>query len=220
MEWICDRIKLTTFQLKCIAIISMAVDHTGAILFPEKIVLRYIGRLAFPIFCFLLVEGFFHTRDIYRYMKRILIFAFISEIPYDLAFRGTVLEFEHQNVFFTLFFGVLLMYVLGRAGEWPEKVMEVLIVMWVTVALHTDYSYKGILLIVLFYLLRNRRWLRTVAGVAWNFIWNSSVQGYGALAMIPIAFYSGERGRSMKYFFYVFYPLHLLILYGIGRWVI
>lgn len=100
---------LNSFQLKCIAVITMIIDHTGAVLFPDNMTLRYIGRIAFPIFCFLLVEGFFHTRDVRKYMLRLGMFAVISEIPYDLAFRDTVIEFEHQNVFFTLFIGVVMM---------------------------------------------------------------------------------------------------------------
>ncbi len=145
---------INSFQLKWIAVITMIIDHTGAVLFPDNMVFRYIGRIAFPIFCFLLVEGFFHTRDVRKYMLRLGLFALISEIPYDLAFRDTVLEFEHQNVFFALLLGVVM-------------------------------------------------------------IWNGSVQMYGAAATAFLIFYNGEKGASMKYFFYLFYPLHLLALYGI-----
>ena len=102
--------KLDSFQLKWIAIITMLIDHVGAIFFPGNLVFRYVGRIAFPIFCFQLVEGFFHTRNIEKYMLRLGIFAIISEIPYDLAFRGNILDFEHQNVFFTLFLGILMLY--------------------------------------------------------------------------------------------------------------
>src|SRR5699024_2332190 len=100
---------LSGFQLKCIAILSMALDHTGAVLFPQEIWLRCAGRLAFPVFCFLIVEGFVHTHDVYRYMARLGVFALISEIPYDLAFRGVCLEFAYQNVFFTLLIGIVMM---------------------------------------------------------------------------------------------------------------
>lgn len=219
MEQIGMKIRLNSFQLKWIAIISMAIDHTGAILFPQMLILRCIGRIAFPIFCYLLVEGFFHTRNIYHYMIRLFIFAVVSEIPYDLAFRGEILEFSHQNVFLTLFLGVVLMYILKRASTWPEKVIEILLVMWIAGVLRTDYGFNGILLIVSFYLLRDRFWIKITAGVVWNFISDSYIQRYGALAMLPIALYNGERGRSMKYFFYIFYPLHLFILYGVSRWL-
>ena len=182
-------------------------------------VFRYIGRISFPIFCFLLVEGFCHTHDIFGYMARLGAFALMSEIPYDLAFNGEVLEFTHQNVFFTLLLGVILMYVLEKGGEWPQKAVEVLLVMWMAVFFHTDYGYRGILLIFIFYQLRRFRWAKIGCGAAWNLIWNRSIQGYGAFAMIPIALYNGSRGKKMKYFFYIFYPAHLLILFVISRYI-
>lgn len=204
---------LNSFQLKCIAVITMIIDHTGAVLFPTNLLLRYIGRISFPIFCFLLVEGFFHTRDVRKYIVRLGAFALISEIPYDLAFRRTVLEFEHQNVFFTLFIGVIMMYVLEKSAELPIKVIDVLLAMWFASFLCTDYRFKGILLIAIYYFLRENRLGKFGFGAVWNFIWNWKVQMYGAIASIPIALYNGQRGPSMKYFFYVFYPAHLLVLY-------
>lgn len=195
----------------------MVIDHVGAIFFPAEWTFRYIGRLAFPIFCFLLVEGVHYTHDIRRYMLRLGIFAVISEVPYDLAFHGEILEFEGQNVFFTLFLGVMLLYLLEKGGEWPVKVLEVLLFMWIAVILKTDYSFKGILLISMFYFLRGYRWIKLAGGALWNFLWNNPIQEYGVFSVIPLALYNGERGRSMKYFFYVFYPLHLTILFLIFK---
>ena len=211
------KIRLTSYQLKWIAIITMVIDHTGAVLFPECMLMREIGRVSFPIFCFLLVEGFFHTHDLYQYMIRLGTFAVISEIPYDLAFRETILEFTHQNVFFTLLLGVLMMYVLQMAGEWPTKVVEVLLVMWAAVCLKTDYSFKGILLILVFYLFRQNKRLKLAGGILWNFLWKGNLQKYGAIAMFPIALYNGERGKGIKYFFYIFYTMHLFLLFLMKR---
>lgn len=211
---------LNSFQLKWIAVITMIIDHTGAVLFPGNMVFRYIGRIAFPIFCFLLVEGFFHTRDVRKYMLRLGIFALISEIPYDLAFRDTAFEFEHQNVFFTLLVGVLMMYALEQSREWPVKVTEVLLAMWAADLLCADYRFKGILLIAVYYFFRRYRWEKHAAGAVWNLLWNGNVQMYGAVATIFLVFYNGEKGASMKYFFYLFYPLHLLVLYGIHHMVL
>ena len=205
---------LNSFQLKCIAVLTMIIDHTGAVLFPGDLVFRYIGRISFPIFCFLLVEGFSHTRDMRKYMLRLGVFAVISEIPYDLAFRDTVLEFGHQNVFFSLFIGVVMMYALEKNAEWPIKVTEVLLAMWVAVFLRTDYGFKGILLISIYYFLRRYRWRKHVAGAVWNLLWNQ-IQRYGVFATVFLVLYNGEKGPSMKYFFYLFYPLHLLVLYAI-----
>lgn len=208
---------LDSFQLKCIAIVSMALDHTGAVLYPSQIWLRCLGRIAFPIFCFLIVEGFFHTHDVRRYMGRLGVFALISEIPYDLAFRGVPLEYDHQNVFFTLLIGIGMMVLLERNREWPVKAVILLLAMWLAVLIRSDYNFRGILLIFVFYIFHESRWLAVTAGGFWNFLYQGVIQKYGVLSVLPLALYIGERGRKMKYFFYIFYPVHLLLLYGISR---
>ena len=208
---------LDSFQLKCIAIVSMALDHTGAVLYPSQIWLRCLGRIAFPIFCFLIVEGFFHTHDVRRYMGRLGVFALISEIPYDLAFRGVPLEYAHQNVFFTLLIGIGMMVLLERNREWPVKAVILLLAMWLAVLIRSDYNFRGVLLIFVFYIFHESRWLAVTAGGFWNFLYQGVIQKYGVLSVLPLALYNGERGRKMKYFFYIFYPSHLLLLYGISR---
>lgn len=222
---------LTSFQLKCIAVVTMVIDHIGAILYPGDLIFRYIGRIAFPIFCFLLVEGFFHTHDRIQYMIRLGIFAILSEIPYDLAFRNQTLEFTRQNVYFTLLLGVLMMCVLSISANWPERIMILLLFMWAGEFLKADYGFRGILLIFIYYLSREAK-LKTdqtyaighktglLTGALWNFLWKQKAQWYGVAASIPIGLYNGERGRNMKYFFYLFYPLHLLVLYMIHRYIV
>lgn len=195
----------------------MALDHTGAVLYPSQIWLRCLGRIAFPIFCFLIVEGFFHTRDVRRYMGRLGVFALISEIPYDLAFRGVPLEYAHQNVFFTLLIGIGMMILLERNREWPVKAVILLLAMWLAVLIRSDYNFRGVLLIFVFYIFHESRWLAVTAGGLWNFLYQGVIQKYGVLSVLPLALYNGERGRKMKYFFYIFYPAHLLLLYGISR---
>ena len=123
------RIGITSYQLKWIAIVTMLIDHIGAVLFPGEMILRYVGRISFPIFCFLLTEGVRYTRDIRMYMLRLGGFAILSEIPYDLAFHGRVVDPRYQNVFFTLLLGVILTYLLEHSAEWPLKVVEILLVM-------------------------------------------------------------------------------------------
>lgn len=193
----------------------MLIDHIGAILFPAQMGFRIIGRFSFPIFCFLLVEGFHHTKDVKKYMIRLGIFALVSEIPYDLAFRNVFLEFERQNVFFTLLLGVGLMYLLQRTNRGYVKICYVFLAMWAAVTLGMSYDYRGILLIMIYYVCRSNQVAKLVLGSAWNFLW-TGVQQFGVFASIPIAFYNGEKGKSMKYMFYVFYPVHLLILYFIS----
>ena len=213
MGFIRSKFGLNTFQLKLIAITSMLIDHIGAVLLPEYLVLRYIGRIAFPIFCFLLTEGFFHTRDICRYGYRLALFALLSEIPYDLAFSQSVFTLEKQNVFFTLLVGFGLLHILEKSKERPIQIVEILLAMWLAEILRTDYGFRGILLICIFYYLREFPLARTAAGAFWNFMFKGRVQHYGVLSMLPIALYNGKKGPGLKYMFYIFYPLHLLVLH-------
>lgn len=211
---------LNSFQLKWIAIIAMAVDHTGAVLYPQEPLFRAVGRLAFPIFCFLLVEGFFHTRDVYRYMGRLFLFAILSEVPYDLALTGTIWDISGQNVFFTLTAGVFLMHLMERSREIPVKVIDILLVMWAVEIFRTDYAFRGILLIVIYYICRDKKWQKLCAGAAWNLLYGpGKIQCCGVAATVPIALYNGERGNGNRNFFYLFYPLHLLFLYGMKVWI-
>lgn len=195
----------------------MLIDHVGAILYPGEHLFRYVGRLAFPIFCFLLVEGFIHTRNVWKYMGRLGLFALLSEIPYDLAFHKSFWAPEKQNVFFTLCIGLGMLCILNKERESVVKAGVVILAMWAAELLRTDYGFLGVLLIEIFWLARKHRLAGGILAAGWNFLWQNPLQYAGALAVIPIAAYNGKKGRSMKYFFYLFYPTHLLILYLIAE---
>lgn len=223
--------------LKIIAIVTMLIDHIGAsligpmrqllpppsqlgnlcrIIYPH---MRQIGRLAFPIFCFLLVEGFLHTSNVKKYAFRLFLFALISELPFDYAFSNHLIYQSHQNVYFTLWIGLLVMmgmsYFEYRGSQskfdpYINLLMQILIAaggLLFARFLHTDYSYKGVFLIIVLYSLRLDRKLQAIFG-AIAISWEAAAP----LAFLPIWFYNGKRGRQMKYFFYWFYPVHLLIL--------
>lgn len=198
----------------------MAIDHTGAVLFPENAALRCIGRIAFPVFCFLLVEGFIHTRDVRRYMGRLALFAFLSEIPFDLAFYGVPFQFRYQNVFFTLLGGVALMYFWEKYRAWYIRGVFVLFFVWIAGAILSDYGGSGILLILIYYMFREHRKTKLILGAGWNVLFFQGIQWFGAGASLPIACYNGKKGPGMKYFFYVFYPAHLLLLYAIKKYMV
>lgn len=180
-----------------------------------------IGRIAFPIFCFLLVEGFTHTSDIKKYVMRLGIFALLSEIPFDLAFKGQFLEFTYQNIFFTLFIGLLVMvsfkYIEERA-EWNKGIKfslslgALILGMFTADFLKTDYAAIGIICIMVIFLFRKNKLHQIIAGCV-AFIWEITAP----IAFIPIGFYKGERGLNVKYLFYIFYPAHLLVLYLIAK---
>lgn len=205
--------QINTFTLKMIAIVSMIIDHVGHIFFPEVMLFRIVGRLSFPIFAYVLTEGFVYTTDVKKYMLRLGIFALLSEIPYDLAIMGSVLEFTHQNVFFTLFFGVLMLWLMTKTNNMILQYGTVMVMLFLCRFLHTDYSNIAILLIFIFYIFRERK-IEKLLIVGLIFIaLTGGVQIYAVLALPLIALHNREQGPKMKAFFYLFYPAHLLILY-------
>ena len=179
-------------------------------------IMRMIGRVAFPIFCFLLVEGFLRTRDVKKYAIRLGAFALISEIPFNLALTSKVMEFQYQNVYFTLLIGLLTMLAFDKIDktEWikPAKLLLCVVALATGAVLaeflRTDYGAKGVVCILVLYIFRNQKLLQIIAGCV-SFLWETTAP----FAFIPIAFYNGKRGLQLKYIFYLFYPLHLLILY-------
>ncbi len=224
--------------LKLMAIIIMLIDHTGATVIRSISALpsimsnhelrvlwqqiynasRSIGRLAFPIFCFLIVEGFVYTRSLSRYALRLFLFALISEIPFDIALKGNWYYPGSQNVYFTLLIGLLVLIGIRYLTDNGTRRLllglvpiaaGMLLAWW----LKTDYSYKGVFLIAVLYLLRSSRLYQCIGGAA-SVTWELPAP----LAFIPIYFYNGERGIPLKYFFYFFYPVHLMILYVLKTW--
>lgn len=202
------------FILKMIAVVTMLIDHIGAVLYPGDMIWRYIGRIAFPIFVFLLTEGFAHTKDAKKYGMRLFVFALISEIPFDLAIHGTVLEFSGQNVFFTLWIGLLMLMILEHfRGKIPLQVLTAVLCMLAAYLLRTDYDYKGILLILVFWLFRGQPVRRLIGFAAVVLLLFEPIEYFALLAYIPILLYNGKRGLPLKYLFYIFYPAHLSCLY-------
>ena len=217
--------------MKMIAIITMLIDHIGAVLIPSNttayLIFRSIGRLAFPIFAFLIVEGFYHTRDVKRYLTRLGIFALVSEIPFDLAFYGDF-YMGHQNIFFTLFLGLLLIMVMKDIERrFPKNLITsnaintLLVISFCIIAflLKTDYNFLGILLITAFYLFRGSKMLLVLSILLIFGTPIGDISILATLSMVFISLYNGKKGKGMKYFFYVFYPAHLLILFLIFKYV-
>lgn len=207
---------LSGFQLKILAIVLMTIDHIGIALFPEIVIFRIIGRIAFPIFALLLVEGALHTKDIKKYLRRLLLLAFISEIPFDLLVYGSVWEWKLQNVFFTLFIGVLCIHCLETMLDGVMKLACIMVLVSISEWLNLDYGAFGVLLILAIYFLRGNIMKQSVAIILLGAFAGGNLEGYAGLSVIPIALYNGERGYPMKYFFYAYYPIHLLVLWGIG----
>ena len=223
---------LTSNQLKLLAIVSMVVDHTGAVLFPQYRLLRLIGRAAFPIYVFLLVEGFFHTHSRPKYLLRLSVFALISEVPFDLALYSQAFNGYRCNVFFTLAIGMVLMMLADKLvqsppaspKELPQALFAVALLMgcfcladW----LKTDYGAAGVLAIGAGYCLA-RIGLQggiVFAGIVAALATQKPIEAWAFAALPFVLCYHGSPGRrnkALQYFFYAFYPAHLLVLYLIA----
>ena len=245
---------ITGSTLKIIAMITMLIDHIGATIVLQFVqrnpnsfdalgnvrmtgmvilyyILRGIGRLAFPIFIFLLLEGFLYTHNRFLYIGRLLLFAVISEIPFDLAvnlsakwiLKGHFLEFTSQNVFFTLAIGMIVLTALeGLRALQMDTILKTILTVGVAAlgaalayAMHTDYGAIGVLAICTAYGFRNQKKELRMAAPC---VVLSVLDMLELCALVDAAivhFYNGKRGLKLKWVFYIFYPLHLLILAGI-----
>lgn len=262
---------LTGNALKLIAMITMLIDHIAYVILERGIlyrvvyvngeaihelrdsnqfleivnlVLRGVGRIAFVIFLFLLVEGFIHTSNVFKYALRLGIFAIISEIPFNIAFSGKVFDIENQNVFFTLFISLIMMCGFEALHDHFYESHYALyfilsILVWFAASaaaafLKTDYGAMGVSMAAVMYLLRNKPGQRSLvlgivififcivspnlSGEKYEIIreyfgYSSILELVGLVAFAFISRYNGERGSFRhKYAFYLFYPVHLLIL--------
>lgn len=223
-----ERFGISAAVLKWIAVATMLVDHFAVAVYWQTAgcdynvyyVMRRVGRIAFPIYCFLLVEGFYHTRNVAKYLRNCFLFALLSEIPFDMAIFGEVYYPQGQNVFFTLCIGLGALVLLDRFKARYETGFMLLKLGVIVAAacageiLDVDYHWKGVLFIIMFYYIRDmQEWLRNLAVIC-----AFAYEVTAPLAVIPIHFYNGKRGRQMKYLFYAIYPVHLLV-FGLIRFM-
>lgn len=216
--------------LKLFACVTMLLDHIGASCIEARygtaancpagllkfdLTLRLIGRLAFPIFCFLLVEGFLHTHDVKKYIRRLLLFGLVSEIPFDMAFFRVPFYGGHQNVYWTLALGVIAMAAMQRSQDaagrltWQGGAIAVACALAAELAA-TDYGAIGVALIAALYLTRKSRTQQSILGAGMMLF-----ELTAPLAFVLTWFYNGQRGRCpqwAKWAFYLFYPVHLVVL--------
>jgi hypothetical protein len=222
---------IDAFALKMIAIIAMTIDHVGVLLYPDALWLRVIGRLAMPIMAFLVVEGYHNTTNLKRYLLRLLIFALIAQPVYRLAFPHGL------NVLFDLLAGLCLIWLADRIRlPWVTYLLIVMVSIF-GIAIELDWWHLGLLLIFIFHKTRGRFQYTFIAVstllVANLFVF-AIVSAYtgnnsyviinainlGSILALPILFlYNGLRGFDYRYFFYTYYPMHLLILCGIRQFL-
>lgn len=231
---------LTSNMLRVIAVLLMLSDHIWATYMSFGDWMTHIGRMAFPIFAFQIAEGFLHTKNVKKYILRLLGFAIASEIPFNLFYSGRTFNPYHQNVLFTLLLGLLAIVVIDgikkdrSAKNIAKSAAFLLLILLASVIGFVDYGYLGMLTVVMFYLFRDfpLAWLAQLAGmIALNIIFFEGqvvpfeafghyfeipTQGFAVFSLIPIWLYGGRKGisnKALQYGFYAFYPVHMLVLY-------
>ena len=238
---------ISSAGLHVLAMAFMLCDHIwGTLTTGDHQWLTAIGRLTFPIFAFLIVEGYFHTRSVKKYMLRMLIFAVASEIPFNLMTGGGIFNITHQNALWTLLLGLVLIHLNERAREKERKLWvrifigagTVLLGLAAGYLLMLDYYGVGVVTVLVFYFFRKRKWWCLVGQLVALWFLNTQLlgglgtnitlfgremfivyQSFAVLSLIPIWLYRGRKGHSsaaFKYFCYAFYPAHMLVLYLIN----
>lgn len=235
------RLEITSMTLHLLAMLFMLFDHLWGTIVPGNDWMNCIGRISFPIFAFMIVEGYHHTRNLKKYLLRLLMCALISEIPFNLAMGGRLFYPIHQNVLWSFLISIGLIHWNEKARQ-SAKLWKMILVGCLSVIsayilgilTFVDYYHAGILIVLTFYFFRGRNWwnylgqflsmayinLEILGGIGYelqlfgqtHFI---ARQGFALLALIPIWLYRGKQGyhsRGFQIFCYLFYPVHLLIL--------
>lgn len=242
------KFETTSFSLHLMAMLFMLCDHLWGTIVPGNDWLTCIGRVCFPIYAFLLVEGYFHTSNLKKYVKRLLLFAVISEIPFNLAMASSVIYPFHQNVLWSFLIALGLIHCNEKAKSTGKLWLRIIVAVFTILAGYllglitmVDYYHAGILMVLTFYFFHHRNWwdyvgqllclgyinLELLGGFGYEVVlFGETVfltrQGLALLALIPIWLYKGKQGyhsKWWKYFCYAFYPAHLLIL-GLLKFVL
>jgi len=224
---------MTSNVLKIIAMISMFIDHAFKMgVIPDLLLFQVVGRLAFPIFAFLIAEGIYYTKNKSKYLMYMFIFAIISEVPFNLLVSNAVISLLDKNVLFTFSATISTIVVCNIIDKLKIKddyykimlkIFSMIFTLILVTFLNTDYSFLGYLLVLSFYYIKIKKFnkyiflsIALVVFCAFNYLLENYIQSYCLLCVIPLFLYNGKRGKSnkiIKFAFYSFYPIHILILY-------
>ena len=234
-------LETSSMSLHIMAMIFMLCDHLWATIIPGNDWLTCIGRMTFPIYAFLLVEGFFHTHNLKKYIKRLLVFALLSEIPFNYVMGSRWFYPIHQNVLWTFLIAIGFIYLNEKAkatGKLWVRILtalgSVMISFFIGILTMVDYYHAGIWMVLVFYFFRGHKWWNYVGQFALLYYINVEElsgyayeielfgethfivrQGFALLALIPIWLYRGKEGyksKVLQYIYYGFYPVHLMLL--------
>lgn len=219
---------MSSFALHIWAMLLMLCDHLQLTLLPELPILRCVGRLAFPLFAFMAVEGYLHTRSLKKYLLRLLMLAVISEIPFDLLVSGSVFDPMHQNVIWTIILGLCCIRAFENISADLKKMLSAVVIiasLAAAIIARVDYSSAGVLTLLAFYAFRGNtvrcRLMQLLSLAFINLVLLGGIEfafPYQALAVLslPIIWlYDGSQGPHngfIKAANYLFYPVHMLIL--------
>jgi len=225
---------MSSYELKLIAVITMLIDHIGFFFFPQYGILRVVGRLSFPIFAWFIGNGIRYTHDTKLYLTRMVLFGFVSQIPYALSIQLLYPGPVELNIFFTLSIGLAAILLMRKTDRKWLKFLIVLVSAGLAAAIPTDYGAAGVLSVVAFYVYHDNikaMFLSQTAifGVFYtlpaiyvvtehlvqsaDFI--ATTQIFAVLSVALIALYNGERGPKIKYFFYLLYPVQFVVFYSV-----
>jgi len=216
---------MSSFVLKIIAVASMLIDHSGYLIFDGFSFMNYIGRLSFPIFSFLITEGYIHTSNLKKYFCRLLIFAAISQIPFMLFTNTFASNGFTLNILFSLALGLLAITVYNKLKNKSLGFLFVILCATLAHFLHLDYGWFEIEIIFIFYIFKSEKAymnilfsIITFINYFYYFAKTSRIEYliiflFCTLSLMPINLYNGKKGKNTKYFLYLFYPLHLIVLY-------
>lgn len=219
---------MTSFIIKLIACFTMILDHIKyAIPVLDNGITEYLGRISYPLFAFLLVEGYVHTSNLNKYYKRLFVFALISQIPFML-FRTLVGDWKVLNIMFTLILGLIAITVYDKVKKEYISFPLCIIIILIGKVIKVDYEWYGVAVILILYIFRENKILKIISYSLLTLL-NFYILGYDLSNIIIIKFfiayliplifitlYNGKQGRKIKYFFYWFYPIHMLIVYGLS----
>lgn len=218
---------MTSFILKIIGILTMASDHIGYTFLGDFSFFNYIGRIAFPLFAFQSVQGYLHTKDFKKHIKKLTIFAFISQIPFMLFLSTFTTDVFKLNVLFTFILGLLSIFIYNKIKNKKIAILYVLLFSVLAQFTNCDYGMYGVLLVFLFYFFKDNKKLMYLSVILLTIIkyvisiilYPVFIQRFilciifTCVSLIFINFYNKKEGPKEKYLFYIFYPAHLTILW-------
>lgn len=217
---------MNIFHIKLLAVVTMVIDHIGIFFFPQEFVFRLIGRIAFPLFAWLIANGAYHTRNIRQYIFRIFLLAVISQVPYMMAKRLVDQSSWDLNVLFTLGLGLTAIMFIRKTKNWLFWILISLMFGLTAQLLHMDYGLIGVLMIVCFYLFFNNFTYMFLSQLALTLLLcvhqteyaAGSIQYFGLFALFFLWFYNKKEGMKLKYAFYLFYPLQFVVILIAKMW--